>query len=266
MSFKLPNLDSSKQSSTINLQSARETARTNLLNFTLTYDGGKKSIEGLLKNKPKFSLEGDYDRLINFDEKFSALNKLGGAVFGAQLGLTKTWSKRIYKGGSYLGISLQTRIMDDLDEFGKLKRSVKYKTSNLISLCNPDSLSDVSDKDIKKLASLANTAKDQGSLDRVTGLVKGLGSGLAGSTPPEVSLRISNYFKLPGFFVKAVSFDFSHEQTKNGPLYSDVEVELIQSQILPAWEIKKGFYQNVTGKTKTVGLRKEEPYRGSPIV
>ena len=239
MSFILPNLDNSKQSSTINLQSARETARDSLLRFKLTVFQEiplrDYIIKGLLKNKPKYSLEGTYERLLNFDEKFAALNKFGGAVFGKNLGLTKTWSRKQYTGGSYLGISLQTRIMDVMD--GKtLISSVQSQTSRLVSLCNPKSLFKSNDNKIKELA---KQAEKEGQSSNVYKLASGLLTG--SSTPPEVKLEISNYFKMSGFYVKSVSFEFSHEQSTNGPLYSDVEMELIQSEIRPAGEIETAF-------------------------
>ena len=111
MPFELP------RKSTINLKQARGTAKKKLLKFQISPKDGIPVV-GILKNKPKFSLEGQYDRLVNLDEKFAVANKLGGAGTNIQFGLTSSWSKKVYMGGSYLGISLQARIMDRFDKKG----------------------------------------------------------------------------------------------------------------------------------------------------
>jgi len=256
MALKLPD----GRASTINLGIARQTAINNLLRFSIV--GGEQDIIGIMKNKPKFNLEGQYERLINMDGLFSFVNKIGAIGFNTQIGLTRTWSRKIYTGGSYLEISLQARILDRFKDDGSLivGQDVRSITRNLIGLCNPTSLFD---KEVKQTVSTYEANKNtntqntyvvrqgekidtnKGFVDRTEEFLTGLGTGAVGKTPPRCRLKISNIFNMFGFFVKSVSFEYSHEQTKYGPIYSDVEIGLTQSEIRTAGEIRNAFGEEV---------------------
>lgn len=125
-------------------------------------------------------------------------------------------------------------------------------TTNLISLCNPRNLFSTNSKSkfniVDKLNKLQQEKNNQaenktfeGALLNASSLIAGLAGNIASSSPPLCWLTISNYFSMGGFFVKSVAFEFSHEQTENGPLYSDIDVELVQSQIVRASEIITAF-------------------------
>ncbi len=243
MSFQLP------RSSLINIADARNKARTSTLQFSINPDNLNKNftVNGILKNKPKYSIEANYDRLINMDDSFAFLNKVGGAVGGIQVGLTKEWTQQVFKGGSYLTIALQARIIQD-----EFISNVVATTTNLISLCNPRTLFSADSKSkfyiqdrLKKLQEENGKRSDEktfeGALINAGSLIAGLAGNIANSSPPLCWLKISNYFSMGGFFVKSVAFEFSHEQTENGPLYSDIDVELVQSQIVRASEIISAF-------------------------
>jgi len=230
MSFQLT------KPSVINIEDARGRARESLLQFTINpYGTSIDTVTGILKNKPKFTIEAEYDRLINMDENFSFLNKIGGAV-GIQVGLTKSWTRKIFKGGCYLNIALTARIIQD-----EYTPDVVAVTKNLVSLCNPrDFFAEKNSKEEVKKQQAKNLIDNDGTLGEVGNLIGGFTNVLT-KTPPRCFLSISNYFRMQGFYVKSVSFDFSHEQTEKGPLYSDVDIELTQSEIVAAWELKKAF-------------------------
>ena len=73
MSFQLP------RSSLIKIEDARTKARTSTLQFSINPNNLNKNftVNGILKNKPKYSIEANYDRLINMDDSFAFLNKVG---------------------------------------------------------------------------------------------------------------------------------------------------------------------------------------------
>lgn len=235
--------------STIEIQTARDLARTNLLQFTIAPNNGASNVYGILKNKPKFSIEAQYDRLINMDEDFAFLNKIGGLV-GVQVGLTKGWTTKIFKGGSYLEISLTARIIED----GKVITDVVSETKKLVSLANPIRLFSEGiiasslagegllnpnitpeERQEKKKSAFAT------GQENISKQIQSMADGFATNSPPLCTLYISNFFELNGFYVKSVSFEFSHEQTVNGPLYSDIDIELTHSQVLEASQIKRAF-------------------------
>lgn len=223
------------RNSTLNMVDARRLAREKLLVFKITPESkGAYQVIGILKNKPKFSIEATYDRLINQDENFALINAIGGAVGGIQLGLTEGWTKKIYKGGSYLSVGLEGRIVYD----GETVIDVISDTEKLVRLCSPlkffsveETEADVIEQEKKNKIAEQEKTKGISAASKVVGLGKGLKDGFLNNVPPECTLTISNYFVMAGFNVTSVSFEFSHEQNKFGPLYSDISVELTQSQI-----------------------------------
>jgi hypothetical protein len=252
-------------------EKAKAKAKSELLNFTIIYPGSKNDssgglISGLLKNKPKFSLDATYDRFINTDQFFSTLNRYSVMFTQKSFGTSQAWSEQIFKGGSYLNISLTTRILQegDIDVVDKARELVKLcsvSESNDPLSTQFNKMAGVFPKDSKKqkppntatniqIAGQQSNENKNGDKPAVitVGVMKAVGGELGNlledaivNSPPRVTLYISNFFRLNGFYVKSVDFDFSHEQTDKGPIYADIEISLIHSQILSSDVIKNAF-------------------------
>lgn len=232
----------------IDLGEAQKLAKNETLNFNL-YEGGTLIFSGLLKNKPKFAISAEYDRLINFDAAFGTLNKIGYFA-GKSFGTSQTWTRKIFKGGSYLSVDLQTRIVDDG------VTNVIEEASKLARLCSPLNLADGGDiADVKKNAERNIThayglekygkQNDKDVTIKDPNIVKdmlfGLLDGSLNNSPPIMTLKISNFFVLDGFYAKSIDFEYSHEQTASGPLYADVNISLENRDIRKSADLGKAF-------------------------
>ena len=67
-------------------------------------------------------------------------------------------------------------------------------------------------------------------------------------SPPEVTVRISNYFYQENMIIEDLSIEFSKEMTASGPLYADIKLKISSSEMM-AYE---SGYQDKIGLSSTI--------------
>ncbi len=205
-------------------------------------------IDGILKEPLKFSVEADWEPLLSMSDRFQGTQTLLSFVSGSRMFSTGIWTKRFWKGGSYLKINPVMRILDKNGTGNVLRDS-----RTLLDLCLPvykgdRSLSDrqkiehemnlIQEKVKEKLTlnGLVETVSDIAALGTVEGW-KNAASGIydliehaASNGPKPVQVKISNFFRKQ-FIIESVDVEFSKEMTDFGPLYADLNLTLSSQEI-----------------------------------
>jgi hypothetical protein len=70
-------------------------------------------IKGYLKEPLKFSVESDWEPIFSMADRFQATQAGLSLVMGSRMFNTGVWTKRLWKGGSYLRITPIIRILEN---------------------------------------------------------------------------------------------------------------------------------------------------------
>lgn len=207
-------------------------------------------VQGILKETLKFSVESDWEPLISLADRFQGTQALLSFATGSRLFNAGIWTKRFWKGGSYLKINPVMRIVDK-DGTGNVLRDSR----KLLDLCLPvykgdKSLSDrekilqemnaIREKIAKKLSNpistisegisdLASLASQEGFNDAAGGLISFVESASTNGPKP-VRVSMSNFFNKT-CIIESVDVEFSKEMTDFGPLYADLNLVLSSQEI-----------------------------------
>lgn len=205
-------------------------------------------IRGILKEPLKFSVESEWEPIFNLADRYQTVQAGMSLLTGSRLFNTGVWTKRLWKGGSYLRINPVIRIVD-WDGTGNVVRDVE----RLMDLALPVYKSDKGVDDITRIkrdlspiveglsnvpAAALDLGKDlvtgelsprklaEGAIDGFSKAIKGISS----KGPQPVSVTISNFF-YNTFIVEQVEAEFSKEMTKSGPLYADLNMTLATQEV-----------------------------------
>ena len=214
-------------------------------------------VVGLMQETLKYSIEANYEQIMNLNEYFGDTSKVANLAINKSLFNTGIATKRYYKGGSYIRIEPKIRIVDwdgtgqpiidtmILTDAALPSTAKNLGIKNLIALL-PDNLKAIAASPGGEFAIArliqgggivdAGVAASTGTLLAQTKLgsevfkkLNGVLASLAGSAvtnnPDPVTVTISNYYANT-FFIDAVSVEFSKEMTDAGPLYADVSLVL----------------------------------------
>jgi hypothetical protein len=222
---------------------ALQAAHGNLNNIIIS--DGSKTINGQLQETLQFSVEADYDNIFSINERFASTKALLGS---AGLGLFNAgmWTKKFYKGGSYLKLNPKIRVTD-WNADGEVLRSA----TALIDMCLPvfnGKLDLASKKMINNIT--AKVKKDGVGSAILDGVVAGVKAGISeigdilsgeeanrllnllsgkeilSNSPSEVTITVSNFFGPKRFIIESVQVEFSKEMTEAGPLYVDINFSI----------------------------------------
>ncbi len=180
---------------------------------------------------------------ISINEKFQGAKKIL-STFDVGIFNAGMWTKKFYKGGSYLKISPKIRITDWNGDGSVLRGAI-----SLIDMCLPayDGKLDARFKSFVNatVTKLEKNGLVKTTIDAVTDEIKSIPeqledlesgktaqklfgifkTGLSNS-PTEVSITISNFFGPKQFIIENVQVEFSKEMTEAGPLYVDINMSL----------------------------------------
>lgn len=219
-----------------------ENAARTLNNIVIT--DGKQTVTGMLQENLQFSVEADWDNIFSLNERFAATKTILGT---AGLGLFNAgmWTKKFYKGGSYLKINPKIRVLD-----GNANGTVLDAAEALIDFCLPvyNGALDLKTKELLQ-KSIAKVKKDGVLKSAGDAVVAGLKAGfnelgdilngeesqkllnllsgkeILSNSPTPVLVKISNFYS-NSFIVESVQVEFSKEMTDYGPLYVDINMSL----------------------------------------
>jgi hypothetical protein len=197
-------------------------------------------VEGILKEPLQISVEANWENIFNIG--------LAGAqrVFSLMnVGLLNTgmWTRKYYKGGSYLRITPKIRVVN-----WDGNNDVIHKAKQLTDLCLPlykgksfnQAFEDIT---LAKVGSSIVGVGEEVLKDGGRGTVKKLIDQLSSNSPKPVMVTVSNFFK-NYFIVESVNVEFSKEMTTQGPLYADIDLVLSTPEVT----IRGGTGLKQTGK------------------
>lgn len=240
-------------------------------------------IQGVLQEKISLSFDANWDNIFNVSERFDALRK-GLSLFDVGLLNTGIFTRKYFKGGSYLKIQPKFRIVD-WDGDGKVLR----ESNLLMNLALPSVTKSYSASALMQyvgkntvgstIAGIGNTAKKvvnkvgetalefledpEASIDNISklsladvaGIKQGVKdfakTGLGSNSAYPVEVQVSNYFKHT-FVIENVSVEFSKEMTDSGPLFADIDMSLSTREV-----VTRGGTGMIPGAKSNSRFRKE---------
>lgn len=240
-------------------------------------------IQGVLQEKLALSFDANWDNIFNVSDRFDALRK-GLSLFDVGLLNTGIFTRKYFKGGSYLKINPKFRIVD-WDGDGKVLRESNllmnlalpgvtktYNGAALIKFAEKHTVGSTIagvGATLKKVpAALGNAIADfaedpnaaldsvsKFSLADVAGIKQNVKdfakTGLGSNSAYPVEVQVSNYFKHT-FIIENVSVEFSKEMTENGPLFADIDMALSTLEVAV-----RGSTGMIPGARATGRFRKE---------
>lgn len=203
-------------------------------------------VRGILKEPLKFSVESDWEPLISLSDRFQTVQTGISFFGGSRLFNTGIWTKRFWKGGSYLKINPSMRIIDKEGTGNVLRDSRRLLDLALPRYKSNKAKSD-SERIMEDISYLAKGAKNvikktaeniiEGELlpnsESITNAGKGFGrfiENVASSGPKPVRVKVSNFFEKI-FIIESVDVEFSKEMTDLGPLYADLNIVLSSQEV-----------------------------------
>lgn len=208
------------------------------------------NVRGILKEPLKFSVESDWEPLLSLSDRFQGTQAILSFATGSRLFNAGIWTKRFWKGGSYLKINPVMRIVDWEGTGNVIRDSRKLLDMALPVYKGNKSSSDrekilaemnaIREKIAKKLSSplatigeavsdLASLATQQGFNDAASGFFDIIESA-SSSGPRPVKVVVSNFYENT-FIIESVDVEFSKEMTERGPLYADLSITLSTQEI-----------------------------------
>jgi len=202
------------------------------------------SVVGIMTNKLALSLQASWETLISTDGFFGGIQKAMGAagysVFNAGI-----WTRKFYKGGSYLSFSPSFRIIDWHGE-GNVITSARLLLSKTAPKWAGQRKQNQFDKyttneSNSKLSAeqRINRGKDflDAARDVLTSGKNTLKNFSLSKAPSPVYVEVSNYFKQANMIIESVSVEFSEEMGPKGPLMGDFSVTLSSIEATTANDI-----------------------------
>lgn len=213
-------------------------------------NNNKDEIEGYMVNKFATILDANWDTIFNMDGKLSGIRNVLGAA-GIQLFSSGIFTRKFYKGGSYLNIAPEFRIVDwDGKQFqnknGGVENIVLHQTKKLLRLTTPSGAVDRNKTVPSEEKSNSDGINFSGqSFGQVTTLAKKLAkkslAGLASFSPPSCVLEVGNYFILNDMIVNNVKVEYSKEMTDFGPLFADCSVSFSTAEVVRTGTVERAF-------------------------
>lgn len=181
------------------------------------------NIRGILKDNFVMNMSATWDTLISLDGAFSTLRTALG-VAGIGLFNSGIFTRKFYKGGSYIEINPTFRVVD---WDGTPENSVIDISKTLYSYVIPKAI--LTDKDGKNKTNLGGFSGK--TYQQATNFLNRLRTSLANNAPSTVRVRLSNFFSFNDMAITSVSVTYSKEMTVNGPLYADFNVSLTSAEV-----------------------------------
>lgn len=208
------------------------------------------SIKGILKENFSISTEANYDNIFSVSDKFEGARKVLDFSMGSSFLNTGQWTRKYYKGGSYMKITPKFRVVDyegNNDPLvaafilmnSSLPTSGKYDTvlDDLVQMSSEQILERFKGSALKLGQKIEDAGKGLVAGDfagtAIAGLrgLKDLLTGALGNSPNPVSVKVSNFFSWDEMVIDSVNVEFSKEMTMWGPLYVDIDAVLSSREV-----------------------------------
>lgn len=237
-------------------------AHRNLNRITIITETGIE-INAVLKEPIQYSVEATWDNIFNFNDRFESTQRVLSFLNVGFLN-AGIWSKRFYKGGSYIKINPKIRIVDSgtgaggplyyarllmdlaLIQFDKTADEQQNEVINKIK--------NLSREDWKKIKKVIKNGIDSifgddkqreisqnETVSAIHEMFNIFKSNTISNSPSPVRVKISNFYENK-FIVESVNVEFSKEMTEDGPLY--VDIEMVMSGIEIATKGRTGLLDN----------------------
>lgn len=211
-------------------------------------------IKGILKENFSISTEANYDNIFSVSEKLEGARKVLDFALGATFLNTGQWTRKYYKGGSYMKITPKFRVVDYNGDGDPLLSAFMLMNSCLPTPGKHDrfleDMKDLTWEDFRRkfgIVDLPDAITGNGNNDGITfnntvsnvksvfsngfKQLKDLLAGQIGNSPSSVSVRVSNYFSWDEMVIESVNVEFSKEMTRWGPLYVDIDAVLSSREV-----------------------------------
>lgn len=188
-------------------------------------------VEGVLKETLQISVEANWENIFNIGSSVvDNITKLS-SFSGNPVGLLNTgvWSRKFYKGGSYLRINPKMRVVNWRGENNVIDDARKL-TDLALPLYKAKSPSELIDSLGDKISDIATEGI---TLPTISGLKSGVNKlidAASSNSPKPVEVVISNFFRNT-FIIESVQVEFSKEMTSQGPLYADFDIVLSTPEV-----------------------------------
>lgn len=227
--------------------------------FQITIDSDDGGLVGYLTNEFQYNVNSNWETLFDLNGKFKILETVATAS-GKPLFRSGLFTRKYYKGGSYIEFPVEFRIVD-WEGQGTVIAAAKFLTKTVLPI-------NVNVEDIEKIGTdVGNTANkaydsvrndtqeildDGGSIGQKAGKVLGLGFKAAekyadeldknGVRPVQVSI---GKFLNKSLIIENVGVKYSREIGANGPLYGDFNVKFSTREV-PNREQVSSMFSNVS--------------------
>ena len=216
--------------------------------YKIVIDG---SINGTITSEFSVESSAQWEPIFNIPDGFSQVENMMN-VTGASLFKTCVFTKKFYKGGSYLEFSVDFRVVDwdggsDTNIVGITKQLISYTAptepnvallGRAVELTN-DYASSIAATGKSFLAGETDAATAGADAYKSTGDMLRNVSNLGGQ---EVMVSIGHWYT-GLLIIENVSAKYSRERTHRGPLYADYSVKFSTREILSKSKVSHGFRQ-----------------------
>lgn len=216
------------------------------------------SIKGILKENFSISTEANYDNIFSVSDKLEGARKVFDFALGATFLNTGQWTRKYYKGGSYMKITPKFRVVDYDGTSEPLRAAFILLNSALPTPGKHDRFLDemkgMNFEDIERKIGIisepdavsgqnfdSTTYNIKRNISNAGAIAKGIWSllsGQLGNSPNPVSVKVSNFFSWDEMVVDSVNVEFSKEMIayndssgSSGPLYVDIDVVMSSREV-----------------------------------
>ncbi len=191
------------------------------------------TIKGLVQSKFQLVLNATWEPMLQgLLSGLDTVTKITQGASAANITLLSTglFTRKFFKGGTYLAFTPSFRIVDwtGRDE----GESIVQVAKSLLEHTVPGSLAPGAAQ-IKRVARSIRerfgSGKDKDSKNPIANLLSQTGKSLVKAivprySPKPVQVRISNFFNISNVIIDSVTVEFSKEITSSGPLWADFTV------------------------------------------
>lgn len=224
-----------------------ENAESKLNKIEIFVHGANISVKGILKENFSIATEANYDNIFSVSDSLNSLRKVADFGFGASFLNTGQWTRKYYKGGSYMKISPKFRVVDYegnndplLAAFLLINASLPTpgKDDHFLDELKSMTYDDFTSKFSIELPSVDPRAAAINPLGVVGKIgqsawhsLKEMVSGQIGNSPNPVSVKACNFFYWEEMVIDSVNVEFSKEMTAYGPLYVDIDCNMSSREV-----------------------------------
>lgn len=191
-------------------------------------------VEGVLKEPLQFSVQANWENIFNIGNSF--VNNVAKFTNTGILN-TGVWTRKFYKGGSYLQITPKMRVVN-WDGDNNVIYQAKLLTDLALPAYNGKSVESLFEESKASNISEVGSRIVEGATEGLSEILRGDGAKtfnkiineLSSNSPKPVTVVISNFFR-NRFIIESVQVEFSKEMTSQGPLYADFEVVLSTPEV-----------------------------------